>query len=175
MKWIAGILAGLAAIGAAMTLWGLALPRTHRVTSRLVLRQPPDTVWAALRDIGGTKAWWKDLTGVERVPDTSGRERWRETMGNGFGMVVVVSDETPGRRFVTDIETTAESAFGGQWTYEVAPAPGGTEVRITEEGWVSNPIFRVVSRISGYHHTLDGYLAALAARFGEPARPEHLP
>jgi uncharacterized protein YndB with AHSA1/START domain len=175
LKWLAYAFAGMTAIFGALMLWGYTLPRAHRATSRLTLRQPADSVWAVIRDIGSMKRWWTDLSGVERLPDVAGRERWQETMGNGFGMVIAVSEETPGRRLVTDIETEARSPFGGRWIYEVSPTTDGSEVRVTEDGWIANPIFRVVTRFTGYHRTMDGYLTALAARFGESTRPEHLP
>ena len=34
----------------------------------------------------------------------------------------------------------------------------GTRVRLTEDGWVRNPIFRVMMYAFGPHRTLDGYL-----------------
>jgi hypothetical protein len=39
---------------------------------------------------------------------------------------------------------------------------------------VSNPVFRVVSRVMGHHRTLDSYLVALARRFGTTAGAEHV-
>ena len=33
---------------------------------------------------------------------------------------------------------------------------------------------RLMARVAGYHGSIDGYLMALAQRFGETARPEHL-
>jgi hypothetical protein len=54
--------------------------------------------------------------------------------------------------------------FGGTWTYRITPAPGGSELTITEDGEVYNVIFRFVSRfIIGHHATLDGYIANLQA------------
>lgn len=52
--------------------------------------------------------------------------------------------------------------------------PGGTEVSVTEDGWIANKFFRVVSKVMGYYGTLDGYLKALGAKFGDQVRPEHL-
>jgi hypothetical protein len=59
--------------------------------------------------------------------------------------------------------------FGGTWTFEVTPiGDGGSVVRITEDGEVYNPVFRFVSRyFMGYTATIDSYLKALGAKFGE--------
>jgi hypothetical protein len=65
--------------------------------------------------------------------------------------------------------------FGGTWTRELAPAGGGTRLTITEDGFIRNPIFRVMSRLffpsTG---TINGYLRALATELGDSAEPRVL-
>ena len=52
--------------------------------------------------------------------------------------------------------------FGGTWTYEVAPVPGGSTLTITENGEIYNPLFRFMARyIFGYEGTIETYMAAL--------------
>ncbi len=56
--------------------------------------------------------------------------------------------------------------FGGTWIYELKPEGAVTRLVITERGEVYNPIFRFVSRyIIGHTAAIDGFLAALQARF----------
>jgi hypothetical protein len=63
--------------------------------------------------------------------------------------------------------------YSGKWIYVFASENGGTRVTITEDGEVSNVIFRFMSRyIFGHTATLDGYLSSLAKRFGETATPQ---
>jgi hypothetical protein len=51
--------------------------------------------------------------------------------------------------------------FGGTWTFEITPAPGGARLRITEDGEIYNPLFRFMARfIFGYEGTINGYLSA---------------
>ena len=46
-----------------------------------------------------------------------------------------------------------------RWTYEIAPAPNGTTLTITEDGEVYNPIFRFMSRfVFGHEATMASYL-----------------
>ena len=55
--------------------------------------------------------------------------------------------------------------FGGTWTYRLAAAGEGTEVTITEDGEIYNPVFRVVSRFFiGYEATMTTYLDGLERR-----------
>ena len=52
--------------------------------------------------------------------------------------------------------------FGGTWTYRIAPAPGGSELTITEDGEVYNVIFRFMSRfVFGHYATMDAYIENL--------------
>ena len=61
--------------------------------------------------------------------------------------------------------------FGGTWTYRIAPAPGGSQLTITEDGEVYNVIFRFMSRfVFGHYATLDAYLTNLQARLAEATR-----
>ena len=58
--------------------------------------------------------------------------------------------------------------FGGTWTFDIADAPEGCVVRITEDGEVYNVIFRFMARFFfGYTSNMEGYLRDLGQRFGE--------
>ena len=173
MRWtviVVGSLIGLVLLVAAV---GLALPRRHRATSRIRLAQPPDSVWAVVRDFGSIPSWWPEVARVDRLEDANGRERWQETLGGNMTMVLQVAEDSPPTRLRGVIEDTG-APFGGEWIYQITPDGAGSQVEVTEDGWVSNPIFRVVSRLVGHHRTLDSYLSALAKRFGSSVTPEHV-
>ena len=57
------------------------------------------------------------------------------------------------------------SAYGGTWTFEIAPdGHDASTVTIAERGEVYNPAFRVLSRhVFGRTRSLDAYLATLYA------------
>jgi len=103
----------------------------------------------------------------ERLPDRDGLEVWHQKM-SGFDVPIIVLESSPPRKLVTQIDPTASGAFGGTWTYELVPDSTGTCISVTEAGWISNPVFRFMSRfLFGYYGSLDKYLRALGARFGE--------
>lgn len=173
MKWIAiivGILAGLVALA-----WiaGSLLPREHLAASRITLPQPPDSVWGVVRDLGALKGTWSDLAEARRSVDGTGREVWDEKV-SGFDMRLIVVEDTPPARLVTQIDSPPGAVFGGRWIYELTPTGTGTAVTVTEDGWVGNPLFRLMSRLGGQHRSIDGYLTALGNHFGEQVKPEHL-
>ena len=173
MRIVLIVLAVLLGIVVLVTLIGLALPRSHRATSRISLRQPPARVWAVVRDLGALQGTWKELRSARRLPDQNGKELWEQNAG-GWPMRLVVEQATPESRLVTRIDAPENAAFGGTWTYALVPKDGGTEVTITEDGYVSNPIFRVMMVAMGVHRTIDGYLRALGRKLGEPVEPVHL-
>lgn len=175
MKWAliaAAVLVGLVAVIAVV---GAFLPREHRANSTIVLKRPVDSVWSVIRDMAGATGWWPGLTLSERMPDVGGKERWHQK-GSGFDMVVEITEAVAPTRMTTLIVSKPGDPFGGKWIYVLAPAEGGTRVTVTEDGWVSNVIFRFMSRfVMGHHTTIDTYLVALAKKFGEDVRPQHTP
>ena len=175
MKWVVIILGGLVALVALMALIGAFLPREHRATSTISLHQSPDSVWNVVRDFGSTTTWFTGMTESQRLPDRDGHEVWRQKM-SGFDTPIIVLESAPPRKLVTQIDPTASASFGGTWTYELATdsAGRGTRISVTESGWISNPIFRFMSRFMfGYYASLDKYLTALGKRFGQDVRPVH--
>lgn len=99
-----------------------------------------------------------------------GRLRFREEGSHGT-MTLEVMERVPDRLLVTRV-ADPQLPFGGTWTYELRPAPGGTEIEITERGFVKPPLFRALARyVFGHHRTLEQYLRALGRRFGEDVQP----
>ena len=59
-------------------------------------------------------------------------------------------------------------SFGGTWTFEIAPQDSGSEILITENGEIYNPLFRVMSKLFfSPTATIETYLADLKKRLGE--------
>ena len=140
MKWVVFIGGGLLVLVAAVVAVGLLLPRNHKASRTLRLTRPPADVWPVL--IQATEA--------SDVP-------------------VDVLERDPPRRLVTRV-TEKEKNFGGTWTIMIAPTASGSDVTITEDGWVANPIFRFVSRfLIGHHATMDTLLKNVAKTLSEPA------
>jgi hypothetical protein len=79
---------------------------------------------------------------------------------------------TPPRKLVSRI-ADPKLPFGGTWTFEITPTAEGSTLRITENGFVTNPVFRFLSRfVFGHTGTIESYLKSLAKKFGEPPRIE---
>lgn len=165
---ILGVVAGLLAI---VLVVGAVLPRGHTARVRSVIHAPPESLYAAIIDVEHAPAWRTGLKSVEVL----GRDpvQWRETAE--WGTITFVRDEAvPPSRVVARIADESQG-FGGTWTYEIAPAPGGSTVTITENGTVSNPFFRFLSKfVFGHYTSLETYARDLAKRSGDTAEPERI-
>jgi len=171
MKWILIVLATLLGLVALVAIIGMLVPRDHVAGVTITLRQPPDSVWKVVRDLGSVPQWWGEMKRSERVTGADGRERWAQNVG-GFAMVAVIETDEPPRHLVTRIDAPADASFGGSWTYDITPVDSGSKFTVTERGWIANPVFRFMSRfIFGYYGTQESYLRALGKKLGEAVTP----
>jgi len=171
MKWallIAGSLVGLLILVAIV---GAMLPRDHVASVTATIAGAPDKVWAALTDAASYPTWRSDVRKVE-VLSTSPLT-WKEHTKQG-DMTLATEIVEPPTRLVGRIQDKG-MPFGGAWEYRIAPVAGDagkSVVTITERGWVSNPVFRFVSKfVIGHYSTLDTYLRALGRKFGTEVIP----
>ena len=141
MRWIVFVVGGLIVIVVAIVVVGSMLPRTHTASRTLRVRRTPTDVWPVI---------------TQTAPASS--------------VPVDVLENDPPRRLVTRV-TAAERNFGGTWTILLTPTAEGSDVTVTEDGWVANPIFRFMSRyVMGHHATMDALLTSVAKTLGEDAR-----
>jgi hypothetical protein len=160
----------LAIVGLVLVI-GAMLPRQHRATREITLNRSPREIYAVARDFGSAPSWRRNLLQVEWPEVVNGLVRFREVSKDGSVTYEVVED-APGEKLVTRI-VDRDLGYSGSWTYEFLPAENRTRVRLTEDGEVSNILFRFVSRfVFGHTSTLDSYLLALGEKFGENATPK---
>ena len=163
-----GVLVGIAAF------MGSRLPRDHEVTMTATFRAPVEQVWAALSDVRAYPTWRTDVKSVTVL--TPSPLTWSEDGSQG-PMTFAVEAWQPPRRMVSRI-TDEGQPFGGSWEYIVEPdtaEAGKTRVTITENGWVSNPLFRFASKyVMGHYSGIDTYLRALSKKFGPEMAPSRV-
>ena len=173
MRWILIAVVVLGALVSIVAGVGALLPKGHVASRTARLRQPAEAVWSAITDYAGAPSWRTELARVERLPDRNGHEVWSEVSKRGEVMPLETLESVPPRRLVRKI-ADPKLPFGGAWTIEITPSDSGSDLRITENGEVYNPIFRFISRfVIGHTATIDGYLKALGKRFGEEIVPSN--
>lgn len=173
LKTLLWLIASIAAMVALVAIIGFFLPREHRVSRSLRLaRTPPKSVWAVITDHAQDPSWRPELAATVRLADAHGHEVWQDQFKNGQRMCYETIESVPDQKLVRLI-TDSSGPFGGTWTYDLKPDGAGTLITITEDGWVSNPIFKTIGRLAiGYSRTMESYLKNLAARLGETTSPE---
>jgi hypothetical protein len=166
MKWILIVVGVLAVVVAAVAIIGLMLPKNHLASRSSHFKQAPQAIWDA---ITGPPDWRPDIRSFEKLPPRDGHRCWKEIDKHGQAIAYESVEETEPHRLVTKI-ADPKLPFGGTWTFEIEPEKNGSQVAITEAGEIYNPIFRFMSRfVLGYSGSIDAYLKALHAKFGETA------
>ena len=165
---VIGVIGGLLLLAGIVALIGSRLPKSHVASRSILLHQPPQEIYAVVRDFGSAPKWRSDVKQMEVEAPQGGPVYFREVGKNDTVNYELVED-VPGQRMVTRIRDT-DLGYSGQWTYLFAAENGGTRVTIREDGEVSNVLFRFMSRyVFGHTATMDSYLNSLAKRFGEEA------
>jgi uncharacterized protein YndB with AHSA1/START domain len=163
MKWILLTLGVLVLIVGLAAVIGLMLPRDHVASTTTTINAPPDSVWEALVNVTDYPRWRTDVRSVD-VLSAEGAMRWREQTRQD----AITFERTDAQR-PTRLETRIADEtlpFGGTWTWNLAPDATGTRVTITERGYVTNPIFRFMSRfVFGHHAAQEDFLRSLGRRF----------
>jgi uncharacterized protein YndB with AHSA1/START domain len=149
---------------------GARYPPDHHFTREVVLKAPPERVWAAVTDFAAAPAWNPLVKRSRREPDHDGHEAWREWLAAGPPMLMLTKESEAPRRLVREIVDEKQS-FGGTWTFVLTEAEGGTHVRLSEDGMVPGPVFRFMVRRFGPGRYVERYLEALARHLGEAGAP----
>jgi uncharacterized protein YndB with AHSA1/START domain len=165
------VVLGLVGVVALVAVIGLALPKGHRATRTVHLTASPAAVFAAIAEVEKYAEWRSDVARVERLPDDQGRVVFREHGKHG-PITFRIDESIPPTRMLTRIADPG-LPFGGTWTYDLKPADSGTDLTITEDGEVRNPIFRFMSRFFfSQTATIEAYQAALQRRLAAAGRPQ---
>ena len=166
MWWIIGPICGIAGLLLLATLIGVFLPKNHIASRTAILPVTPEALWTVITDVEAYPSWRSELSKVEVLKNEANAKEWRET--SRFGEIpFAVTEYQPHARLVTKINSD-DLAFGGVWTYELAPEGAGTRLTITENGVINNPFYRFMARfIFGYSASIDGYLGSLGKKHGK--------
>jgi hypothetical protein len=169
MKWILLVFLVILAIVVLVAAIGWCLPKDHVATRIGRYPQPPEVLWAAITDVDAMPSWREGLKSVKPLPGHNGLPAHIEVTSMGEIPLEIVEMTRP-RKLVSRI-ADSKLPFGGTWTFEITPAADGSTLRITENGYVTNPVFRFMSRfVFGYSGQIEAYLRSLAKKFGEPAQ-----
>jgi uncharacterized membrane protein len=168
---VGSIIALLGILALAVFFIGSRLPVQHVASRSIRLQRPVEDVYATVRNFGESTKWKSDVKSVEMLGTINNHLQFREHGSNGTITYELVED-VANQRMVTRI-VDRDLGYSGSWTYEFIPSDKGSMVRITENGEVSNTLFRFMSRyVFGHTSTMDNNLKSLARHYGETSVPE---
>jgi uncharacterized protein YndB with AHSA1/START domain len=170
LRWVIIVVGALLAVIIAVFAVGATLPRKHTAALSIKLHQSPQVVWSAVSNHANDTAWRPELKAIKQLPDRNGHAVWQETDKHGNTLELEDTVIEPPKKLVREVHDTG-NIFSGRWEIDITPTDNsGSMVHITEYGEVPNPLFRFMSRfVFGHTKSIEDYLGALAARFGEQA------
>jgi len=164
-RWFLYAAVSVTALIVLVVLAGLTLPKSHRASRTRTFPAPPEAVFAVVSDFIKYPEWRRDVRAM--VVDGQGGVGTvvHEDGSNGSIPFRVEVFEPPSRLVMRIADP--ELPFGGTWTYELRASGTGTELTLTEDGEVSNPIFRVMQKLFfSPYETIDTFLENLEKRLG---------
>ena len=165
-RWIFYILAGLVALIVLVAAIGAMLPKEHTASRAMRFRPQPAALFGVVSDFAKYPEWRSGVTNVE-VQGPVGVGAVVTEHGPEGTIPYHIEVFEPPSKIVMRIADTSLS-FGGTWTFEVFPNDSGSELVITENGEVYNPIFRFMSKfLFSPSATIETYLADLKKKLGE--------
>ncbi len=142
---------------------GMTLPKDHRASRTVSLSADPPAVFAVVSDFLAYPQWRSDVKSVVVDRPVGVGALIHEDGANGPIPYRVEVFEPPDRLVLRIADPSLP--FGGTWTYELKNAGAGTDLTLTEDGEVHNPIFRVMQKIFfSPYETIDTYLEDLQKR-----------
>ena len=170
MKWIVRLFGIVVLVVLLALVAGFALPAHHRLTRTIRLKQTPEAVFAVLADLPKMPSWNHGVKKVEMLPPINGKEASRQTLAGNMVMTVITTESLAPTRLVRTVGD-ASAPFSGSWIYDISATDDGTQIALTEDSTVPNPIFRLLVKISGPTKYIDEHLVDLGMRFNETVTP----
>ena len=172
LKWLGGVALALMGLAGAMYALGVMDPAEHVVTRKAKFNKPPAVMWALLADPTQQIKWRRDVLNVAPVTLPNGARGFEEQWRNGAKLLTEIKVIEPGRKLQIGVVNT-DLPFGGATTYEFTPVGEGTELRLTEKGFIRSPFMRFFTKyVFGYSSSVDGVLHLVGLYFGENVTPE---
>ncbi|GBF39040.1 LIC10604 family protein [Leptospira johnsonii] len=160
MKIVWIILLGLVGLIVLLVLSGYLLPKDHIASVEKDFSSSPESIYKIIRNVREYKDWRSGLKSVELESDTI----WMESDSHGNTIRFGIIEERSPNYLKTKI-LSEDLPFGGGWEFEINPNAPNTKLKITEKGFVTNPLFRVLSKfVFGHDATMKTYLEDLSKR-----------
>ena len=160
------VLLSLVGVIVLLVLSGYLLPKDHIASVEKSFSSSPQDIYKIVRNVSEYKDWRSGLKSVEVESDTI----WTESDSHGNNIRFGIIEERSPNYLRTKI-LSEDLPFGGGWEFEISSNGPNTKLKITEKGFVTNPLFRVLSKfVFGHDATMKTYLEDLGKRLESPVK-----
>ncbi|TGK44680.1 LIC10604 family protein [Leptospira andrefontaineae] len=160
MKIVWIILFSLVGFIVLLVLSGYLLPKDHIASVEKDFSSSSENIFKIIRNIREYKDWRSGLESVNIESD----KIWIESDSHGNNIRFGIIEE----RFPNYLHTkilSEDLPFGGGWEFDIHQNGPNTKLKITENGFVTNPLFRVLSKfVFGHDATMKVYLEDLSKK-----------
>ncbi|TGK62500.1 polyketide cyclase [Leptospira wolffii] len=161
MKRLGKILTIVVVFVTLLVLSGYLLPRDHQASAERSYSISQKVLFDSIRNFSDYPTWRTGLESIEKESETT----WIELDSHGNRIRFGIVEEASPSRLKTKI-LSDDLPFGGGWEFEISPEDRGSKLRITETGFVTNPLFRILSKfVFGHDATMRTFLADLDRKF----------
>ncbi|MEM7159351.1 MAG: SRPBCC family protein [Myxococcota bacterium] len=136
------VLIGLAVLTAIAAGVGATMEANHLAMREAVYPHSPEELWQVISRFDLTPEWRSEVDDIEI--QSGDPIRFIEMNADGLTSLQVEEQEI-GKRMVL-ATADPDMPFSGKWTFELTPVEEGTRLRITDNGTISNPLYRLVAR-----------------------------
>ncbi|PJZ75976.1 LIC10604 family protein [Leptospira neocaledonica] len=143
-----------------LVLSGYLLPKDHVASVEKNFSSSSESIYKIIRNVHEYQGWRSGLKSVEIESNMI----WTESDSHGNNIRFGIIEERSPNYLKTKI-LNEDLPFGGGWEFEISPDGSNTKLKITEKGFVTNPLFRVLSKfVFGHDATMKTYLEDLSKR-----------
>ena len=141
-----GLVALLAVAALVSYIAGAQMPHEHRSVVTATFKASRATVWAAITDYAAMPSWWPAVKAIRTEKLSDGTELTWNKDSHGQEIPFRTGESRVTEKLVRVIAKD-DLPFGGTWTFVLADAPGGgTQLTLTEDGFINPAIFRAVAK-----------------------------
>jgi hypothetical protein len=164
-RWLRWVLLGLVGVIIVAGVVGFMLPAEHEAWRSATFRAAPAAVYSTVHEFAKYPEWRTGVTRMDVVKEPAG-VLVTEHGPNGVIPYRIEVAQAPSKLVMRIADP--DLGFGGTWTFDITPNDSGSDLVITENGVVSNPFFRVMSKLFfPPTATIETYLADLKRRLRE--------
>ncbi len=158
---IMGVCSGLLlAFLAVLALLGTQIDPNHQIVVVKTIPVPQQKVWELVSNVKLIPQWNQTVKTVQ-ITESNPLPQWEEEYQTGQKMSYRFTLLEPPTKLIREV-VGKDAPFAGEWIIELREMPDGTEVKITENGRIGNPLIRFIAhRIMGLNSFISQYIDAI--------------